>query len=361
MAVEPPEDAGTRTNSMEGGGYYNRFSSIQSAGAMTAQTLLEQAYAAVSTDGGDTPLIIADFGSSQGRNSLQPLRHFLVGLQRRLSVDRALVVVHTDLPSNDFTSLFDTVLNHPESYLSVAPNVFAYAAGRSFYEPLFPPNSLTFGWSSYALMWPSQLAALIPGHIYSTRAEPKILAQFDARGKEDWRRFLSLRAVELKLSGHLAVVLAARDDAGLHGLEPLMDIANDIFSEMIETGRITMIERQQMVLPAHPKSRQDLLEPFSAQEQFMGLQVVHCDVFEGPDPLWDQFLVDRDACAFAEGRAGFFRAAFGPTFASALDKTRSHDDRAAFLNALEEQLKKRLTDQPTAMKLVIGSMLIRKA
>ena len=156
-----PGNSGLTGAAMEGGGSYNRNSEQQGAGGISALPLLEIAEAWFDEPGED-PVVIADFGSSQGRNSLLPIGAAIKSLRRRLDVHRPISVFHTDQPGNDFSTLFQVVHTDPGSYLRGQPNVFTFATGKSFYEPLFPPNTITLGWSSYALMWPSQLAALIP-------------------------------------------------------------------------------------------------------------------------------------------------------------------------------------------------------
>ena len=345
---------------MEGGGAYNKNSILQAAGGASALPLLEQAARNVALNTSDDPIVLADFGASQGRNSLVPLRIAITTLRQRLGAVRPISVIHTDLPANDFSTLFQLLETDPDSYLRDQPHVCTYAAGKSFYEPLFPPNTVTLGWSSYAVMWPSQLAALIPGHIYSTRSTGAVLEAFNKRGDEDWRRFLSLRAMELRQSGRLVIVVAARDENGLHGLEPLMDHANAVLVDMVKDGTITTAERERIVLPAHPKSRKDLLAPFGPDNRFHGLIVEHCEVFPGPDPAWVEFQADRNPQRLAIHRAGFFRAAFAPTFASALDNGRSVAHRVAFSDRLEQDLQRRIASDPAEMRLVIGVIVIAK-
>ena len=74
-------------------------------------------------------------------------------------------MVHTDLPENDFTVLFQTLTASPKCYLRNNPAVFASAVGKSFYEQILPSNSLTLGWSSWAVQWLSRTPAVIPDHV----------------------------------------------------------------------------------------------------------------------------------------------------------------------------------------------------
>jgi hypothetical protein len=49
-----------------------------------ALPLLEKAARELALDPGDAPIVIADYGSSQGRNSLAPIRAALAALRGRL-------------------------------------------------------------------------------------------------------------------------------------------------------------------------------------------------------------------------------------------------------------------------------------
>ena len=64
--------------------------------------LLKQAAQSVLLDDSDLPIVIADYGSSQGKNSLRPMKAAISALRQRVPLDRAISVVHTDLPGNDF-------------------------------------------------------------------------------------------------------------------------------------------------------------------------------------------------------------------------------------------------------------------
>ena len=59
---------------MEAGGFYNKYSLIPSGGGALALPCLEGAVADVPLEAIDEPVVIADYGSSQGLNSLAPMR-----------------------------------------------------------------------------------------------------------------------------------------------------------------------------------------------------------------------------------------------------------------------------------------------
>jgi hypothetical protein len=59
---------------MEGAGVYNRYARIPAGGGNLALPYLEQAVRRLTLSNGDEPITIADYGSSQGKNSLVPMR-----------------------------------------------------------------------------------------------------------------------------------------------------------------------------------------------------------------------------------------------------------------------------------------------
>jgi hypothetical protein len=76
--------------------------------------------------------------------------------------------------------------------------------------------------------------------------------------------------------------------------------------------------------------------------------------------VWDDYQRHHDRQQVAVHQAGFFRAAFGPTFASALDGKRSAADRAAFIDKLEQGMVHRIAADPVATRQFIGVMMIAK-
>ena len=54
-------------------------------------------------------MVIADYGSSQGKNSMVPIQIAVRGLRQCLGSSRSISVFHVDQPSNDFNALFEVV------------------------------------------------------------------------------------------------------------------------------------------------------------------------------------------------------------------------------------------------------------
>jgi hypothetical protein len=183
---------------MEGKGAYNRSSSVQEAGSLPAIALLERAARKVALPPSPGLVVIADYGSSEGHNSLVPMAAAIRALRERVGRERAIFVFHTDLAGNDFTALFQTLANDPDSYLRNDPAAFA-AVGRSYFQQILPTSSVTLGWSAWAVQWLSRVPCAIPDQVqvaYSRDAAAR--SAFAEQAAEDWRRFLTIRSRELR-------------------------------------------------------------------------------------------------------------------------------------------------------------------
>jgi len=196
---------------MEGAGFYNRNSNLQAAGIELALPFLMEAVHAIPTDG-QGPLVIADYGSSQGRNSMRPMRLTIEALRSRIGADRAIEVVHTDLPSNDFASLFTTLAEDGTSYLAGQKRVFPSAIGRSYFEPILPAGRVHLGWNTWTLHWMSCNPAEVSDHITAARsASESARAAVKAQQAKDWTDFLAARSVEMADGARFVLVTFTTD------------------------------------------------------------------------------------------------------------------------------------------------------
>jgi hypothetical protein len=342
---------------MEGGGSYNLHAKLPAAGGSLALPFLEQAVKNVTLDSSDQPVVIADYGSSQGKNSLAPMCAAIKGLRSRVGPARPIFVVHIDQATNDFNALFDVLHSDPERYSANDPNVFPSAIGRSFYENVLPQEHVHLGWSSYAAVWLSRIPMPIPGHFMVLGSSGDVRAAFDRQGAEDWKSFLFLRASELRPGGRLVVVLPGLNDDGSSGFESLFNQANEALAQMIDREVISAQERARMVLPAYPRVRSQLLAPFSSDGQFRGLTAEHCELFELPDAAWADYKRDANKDLFATRQAQFFRSVFVPSLASAIaDEAR----RNTFPDRFEQVLKRRLADQPAPLHSFVQTIVLAK-
>ena len=358
MSNEPNQTS----SAMEGKGAYNRHARLPAEGIALALPCIERVVETLEFDTADRPIIIADYGSSQGKNSLPPMSLAVRVLRRRLGQDRPIVVCHIDRPSNDFNSLFEVLDTDPHRYGVGDPYVFPCAIGRSFYGTVLPSNSVDIGWSSFAAMWVSRVPRLIPDHFFVFASTGAVRAEFDRQGAQDWEAFLALRAAELRPGGRLIVVVPGVHENGTTGFEGIMDHANGVLAEMVEQGAITAAERARMVLGVWPRRKQELLAPFKNDGRFHGLTVEHSDTSTLLDPAWTDYEQNGDREALATKRALFFRTIFVPTLASALGRVRAGNADAlqAFADRVETGLRRRLAMQPAPLHSVVETIVLAK-
>lgn len=172
------------TGQMMGLGVYGRHSLAQhSAGGFGLPGLDRAARSAAAAVHGAEPVVIADVGASGGRNELQPMTVAIETL-RDAGVSAPITVVHTDIPTNDFSALFEAVEHDPDTYVRL-DDVYTLAAGRSFYGRIFPPESLTLAWSAIAVHWISRIPKPIHGHVYSPFATGGVRDAFREQSAAD--------------------------------------------------------------------------------------------------------------------------------------------------------------------------------
>jgi len=346
---------------MEGRGAYNRNSRVQAAGVVPVLPLLAEASRRVALAEVPAPVVIADYGCSQGHNSLLPLRTAIGVLRERIGRDRAVSVVHTDLPENDYTALFRTLAEDPESYLRDDRRVFPSAIGRSFYQALLPPGSVTLGWSSWSVQWLSRVPAPIPDQVQVAFSEDVAARRaFAEQAAADWRAFLLARGEELRTGGRLVVLTMASDDAGGFGYRSVVRAIQDGLLDVAASGLISVADVRRMVIPTYGRTRAEFLAPFEGVGRFAGLSVESVEVFAAEDRIWKETGAGEDATAFGSRWAAFSRASVFPTLAAGLDGGMGDPRAAAFMDALEGAMARRLAAAPEESLLPLGILVMVK-
>ncbi|HME48585.1 SAM-dependent methyltransferase [Mycobacterium sp.] len=357
MTAEPSP---VRPAPLEPGRAYSRTSGAQAAGLLPAVELFERSAEDVELPHPPLSIVIADYGASAGHNSLLPIGIAISALRKRAEPGRAIFVVHTDVAENDYATLFDALARDPHSYLRDDPATFSAAIGRSFYQQILPSNSVTLGWSSWAVQWLSRVPAPIPDHVgvaYSHDSAAR--SAYRRQAADDWIAFLTARSRELVPGGHLVVLTMALDD-GDFGYRPLLEGIVAELAEMVTEGLITGGEARRMAIPTTGRSEADLTAPFAPKNRFSGLTIEDLEVFAAEDQYWTRYERDHNADNFAAGWTAFGRASVFPTLATALEG--GLDDRRAgqFLDRLSAGVKARLTAAPEPFRIPMAKLLVVK-
>jgi hypothetical protein len=318
---------------MEGDGAYNRNSSWQTSLNRPVIEVFAAAAEAAPLDG-EGPLVVADYGCSQGVNSLAPIGAALAVLRRRAGPDRPISVLHNDLPGNDFATLFQTLHEHPASYLASVAHVFPSAVGCSFYKPVAAPGSVTLGWSANSAHWLSNPLPPLPDTWMPPTTRDSASREHAQRAAAaDWRTFLSNRARELRTGGRMVVTLVAKPlDESV--FERWGRNARRLPDALLEKGVVTPEESARIVAPFWNRTREEVVEPFGQDGVFAELKLEALAIEERPDPFWLKFQETGDAAEFGRMWGATLRVTIGPSLASTLAPER----RSAFLAAYATEI-----------------------
>jgi salicylate 1-O-methyltransferase len=354
----PESSIVVRPEPMESGSY-TASSRLQAAGLLGAIKLFEDAARAVPLPKPPQPIVVADYGASTGHNSLLPIGAAITALRTRTRPEHCVLVAHTDVAENDFTVLFQTLEEDPDSYLKKDAASFASAVGRSFYTQILPSNSVNLGWTSWAIQWLSRVPAQVPDHLqvaYSADEDAK--AAYAKQAAIDWHEFAAFRGRELCPGGRLVVLTTAIGDDGEFGHRPLFRGMQAELADLADRGVVTEDEVHRMCIPIFSRRAADFLSPFAPKGRFERLEIEHLEVFNAEDRFWTQYQVDHDATAFGAQWAAFARASVFPTMAAALDCGRGDPRAGEFVNRLEAGVAARLAAEPEGMQIPLAQLVL---
>ncbi|MBI0517205.1 hypothetical protein F6Q07_03505 [Pectobacterium parmentieri] len=343
---------------MESRGIYNQHAKVQASGNFFAMPILDGIVDDMSVFIEGKYISIADYGSSQGKNSLLPIGKIIHSIRSRFP-SHPIFVMHTDQINNDYSTLFNVLENDSESYTS-HKDVFYCAIGRSFYSSILPSNSILLGWSAYAAMWLSYVSINQWDHIVPYKTSSNIQRQLAQQGEQDWRRFLAARATELQVGGKLVLLLAGIDNENRSGFDVIIDNAAQVLDEMVIDGYFSSDERAVMKIATYMRRSEEVLAPFTHQISYCGLRVVHFSVDVLSDPAWQHYLAHNDVKEMAAQQVSFFRSTFMPSLLSALEITYSAIALQNITRIFEEKLTERCASCPVPMEQRAQILVLEK-
>lgn len=306
------EEEATVSTAMRGNGFYNKNSQVQKANVQFGVPVAIRAASEVPFDEMNEVCNIAEYASSQGRNSLGVISEMIRALKARKQYNpkaHCFEITHTDLPSNDFNSLFHVVNEEEDSYLrgecNSDKNVRFSARSGSFHFQLFRHVSISLGWCSNAIHWMSDMpCALNHVSISMSTDSPDVKNKWVETAKSDYARFLNARYEELIVGGQM-----------IHseiGATPTQEQA--FFGDMIEILKayVTREELKQIAFPIYFRTEQEFKAPFETEEFKKKFALKEFNVAKFPDPHHDEFLASNDLDAYAKKKANHYAAAALP-------------------------------------------------
>ena len=335
--------AGGTAIAMRGAGYY----SAHTTGAKTVidtvgDRVVEAALRMPRLEPG-RPFVIADFGAADGGTSLDLMRRLAAAI-REPEPEREIEIVYTDLPHNDFSTLFRLTQGllgaDGRAPLAEIPNLHILGSGTSFYRQVVGTGTLSLGFSATAMHWLSRRPCMIKDHVQAVGAAPAERDAFRAQALADWEAILLARARELRPGGRLVLANFCIDEAGRYlghtGGIDMFDCFARHWRDLLDAGRIGAAEFVNATLQQFYKTPEEFAAPFrdpASAVSRAGLSLAHISTMVTPCPFAEAFRTQRDAAAFAKAYVPTLRSWTETTFGGALDPARPAAERAAILDA----------------------------
>jgi hypothetical protein len=333
-------------------------SRLQAAGLSSAITLFAEAARTVPLPTPPQPIVIADYGAGTGHNGLLAIGTAVSVLRGRTRPEHSVLVTHTDTPDNDFTTMFRTLAEDPDSYLRKDAAAFTSAVGRSYYTQILPSNSINLGWSAWSVLWLARVPMPVGDHVaVAYSADAHVRAAYARQAAHDWHEFVAFRGRELCPGGKLVVLTMALTEDGDFGYRPLLSALTDTLSELVADGVISRDELARMSLPIVGRTAADFAAPFAPSGRFERLSIEHLEVFDAEDRFFSQYRIDHDAKAFGAQWAAFCRFAIFGVLAEPLDDPGRH---AVFFDRLETGVAARLAAAPEETRIPLAGVLLAK-
>lgn len=301
---------------MVGHGFYDSNSAPQFSAISYIFPWLDEAVDAVVLDDQTLTIGLADFGCSEGKNSVA-LMERLIAAYRKNS-DRPIQTIHSDLPTNDFSELF-LRLSPKDGAGFGDDSVFSSAVGGSMFDQLLPPNSVHFSTTFNAIGFLSkrpveQLTGYIlpngpskqsgVGHV--SVSEKKVFADL---ADADLRAFAKARAAELVPGGKLLIqVFGAGDE--FRTCDGLYDVLNDAVLEAVAKGMISRNDYDQYYQPVYFRTLEELTRPFVNSDSDVAelYTLERSEFYEVPVPFVQDYEKSGDIAKYAAAYTNFFRA-----------------------------------------------------
>lgn len=346
---------GASLPSMSGGGFYNLHSSLQDAAIRKVLPLWRDALKNVAIT--DRRVTIVDYGSSEGRNSLAPIGAAIESVRARTGAQTPVSVIHTDLPGNDFSTLFRMLIESEDSYLKSGAEIYPSAIGRTYFEQILPANSVEIAWNSWTLQWMSENPVEDPDFLYGAFSpNPWVREAVSQQLQKDWRAFLRLRAIELAPGGRMLCLFGSRDESIL-GWEWIAGSLWSVILDMWREGLISDSEKLRINLPLGPRGVEAIRQPFDQEGHYSGLRLLHAEVMQSPDPYWREFQKTQNAAQLGENWKNFMKAVFEPVIRTQIDPSRNV---IAIVDEIFERFAAKVAATPRETEHYVGIAIVEK-
>lgn len=340
---------------MEGGGFYNQNSTLQDAAIQKVLPLWREVVETALLQ--DDSVTIVDYGSSEGRNSMTPLSIAVEKVRKIKGRESPINIIHTDLPGNDFSALFQTIIENQNSYLRLGGEIYPSAVGRSYFEQILPAASVDLAWNTWTLQWMSKNPVEDPDFLYGAYSQKEwVRKSVEKQLAEDWREFLRLRSIELKPGGGMLCLFGSKGQTML-GWEWTLNAFWSGILDMNREGLLSDDDKLRINLPLGPRDINAIKEPFGQNGLYEGLILEHAEVMQSPDPFWPEYLVTKDTKQFGQNWKNFMKAVFAPVIRLQLDPAK---DGSMRVEDIFDRFAAAISADPRETEHYVGIAILKK-
>ncbi len=315
------------TTGMVGHGFYDHNSAPQWAATEAVLPWLEAAIAGMRLAEGPPAIALADFGCSEGRNSIRVMHRLVAALRAR--TDRPIQTIHSDLATNDYRSLLRDLRADGRSVFGAGAS--SALVGGSMFEQLLPPRSLQVAMTYNAIGFLSRRPVerlpdyILPNGPSALRGVGAVSAEdratFAAQALADLESFMRARAAELVPGGSLLIeVFGAGERA--RTCDGVYDALNDAVLEVLDAGVIDRPAYEPYYQPVYFRTLDELVAPVAGREAPLAplFRLERAESYEVAVPFVAEFERTGDAAVFARTYTDFFRAFTEPVLRAAFPR-----------------------------------------
>ncbi|GMY16066.1 gibberellic acid methyltransferase [Fagus crenata] len=293
---------------------------------------------------------IADLGCATGYNTLATVDMVVESLRRRYiqecGFEPEFEAFFSDLPSNDFNSLFRSL--PAAATLSSDGNAKPrryYAAGvpGSFYDRLFPKRKLHVAVSLSALHWLSKIPDTVldkrspawnKGRAWIDGAKREVVEAYAKQSEEDLDNFLRCRKEEIVQGGMLFMVMGGRPgseqqlenqlgDPDSRAKHPFATSMDEAWQDLLNQGLINEETRDGFNIPAYMRSMEEVERAIKRCGGFELQLMEYQRIMEHSEEKHKEWI--RDPVSYGRAKANLVRATLRPIVEAHLGPYLSQD------------------------------------
>ncbi|KAK1292687.1 Gibberellic acid methyltransferase 2 [Acorus calamus] len=279
---------------------------------------------------GEDSLRIADLGCATGYNTLAAMDCVVDTLRSRYHQDFGyqpeIQAFFSDLPSNDFNSLFrllpPMILSHNDNdddhYAEETRDYYAAGVPGSFYYRLFPKGKLHVVLNTGDGVGQG-FTGIQQGRAWIEGARKEVLEAYARQSEEDLKAFLQCRKEEMVKGGLLFILMAGRShpqredqlgDPDTRAKHPFTSSMDQAWQDLLDEGLIDEETRDKFNIPAYMRSTDEVMEAFNQCNGFDVKKLEFKRIEEHTEEKQQEWI--SDPVSYGRTKANLVRATLKP-------------------------------------------------